>query len=107
MSLRVVLLMAGLMLAPAVLALASSTPIIAPKIVQATVARLVDRHGDARAERIRRGVSQVAERWWPEDGDAEVFGAFCDEHFLADPASLSKTFSRIEKVMGAGGRAPP
>src|SRR6185295_11130153 len=48
--------------------------------------------------RIRRGVEQAAQRWWPEDGDAEAFAAFCDAHFLADAEALAATFRRLEGV---------
>lgn len=54
--------------------------------------------GPAEEARIRRGVEQVAERWWPEDGDGEAFVAFCREHFL--PASqLTHTFRRLQDAL--------
>jgi len=58
---------------------------------------LIERHGAAHAERIRRGVRQVAERWWPDDGDAEAFAAFCGESYLADDAERAATFARLEE----------
>jgi hypothetical protein len=59
----------------------------------------VERHGEAHARRIRLGVRQVAERWWPEDGDADAFDIFCAEHFLTDPGELSAAFERVQTVM--------
>lgn len=54
--------------------------------------------GPAEEVRIRRGVEQVAERWWPEDGDGVAFVAFCREHFL--PASeLPPTFRRLQDAL--------
>lgn len=54
--------------------------------------------GPAEEVRIRRGVEQVAERWWPEDGDGVAFVAFCREHFL--PASeLLPTFRRLQDAL--------
>ena len=63
------------------------------------VDRLLRRHGAGQAERIRRGVEQVAARWWPEDGDAEDLCAFCEAAFQSDPAELERSFRRLEQVM--------
>ena len=48
-----------------------TSPIIDPETVQHTIDRLAERHGPPQADRVRRGVEQVAQRWWPEDGRAE------------------------------------
>ncbi|MFL6195861.1 MAG: hypothetical protein ACJ75H_16905, partial [Thermoanaerobaculia bacterium] len=72
---------------------------IPSETVRSTVERLLERHGAEQAGRIRRGVEQVAQRWWPEDGGAEDFAAFCDAHFLADPQALTTTFQRLETVL--------
>ncbi|HEY3567229.1 MAG TPA: hypothetical protein VGP73_04785 [Thermoanaerobaculia bacterium] len=76
-----------------------TSPIINPETVQHTIARLVEKHGPGQADRIRRGVHQVAQRWWAEDGTAEDFAAFCEGHFLADPEELTATFRRLEGVL--------
>ncbi|HEX3126184.1 MAG TPA: hypothetical protein VH394_02545 [Thermoanaerobaculia bacterium] len=68
-------------------------------VVRQTVDRLIGKHGPQHAERIRRGVEQVAQRWWTEDGDGQAFSAFCEESFLADPAVLDQTFERLERVL--------
>ncbi|HEY6572264.1 MAG TPA: hypothetical protein VI198_03005, partial [Candidatus Eisenbacteria bacterium] len=47
-------------------------------------AKLAAKHGAASADAIARGVRQVAERWWGEDGDAASFAAFCERHYLAE-----------------------
>ena len=60
---------------------------------------LIARHGEPQAARIRRGVEQVAQRWWPEDGGADALAAFCAANFLADPDALAATFQRLEKVL--------
>ncbi|HEY6321313.1 MAG TPA: hypothetical protein VJA16_07130 [Thermoanaerobaculia bacterium] len=70
-----------------------------PGTVERAVDRLLRRHGAGQAERIRRGVEQVAARWWPEDGDAEGFCAFCEAAFQSDPAELERSFRRLEQVM--------
>jgi hypothetical protein len=72
--------------------------VIPPEAVERTADRLVERHGAGQAERIRRGVRQVAERWWAEDGDAEAFAAFCEESFLADPTAVDETYERLVGV---------
>jgi hypothetical protein len=61
--------------------------------------RLLARYGTEHAVRIQRGVTQVAVRWWPEDGDAAVLAAFCEASFIADPADLATTFRRLETVL--------
>ena len=100
MSSRIYLLMAALMLAPGCDGPASpSSPAISAAAIQATTDRLVERYGEAHADRIRQGVRQVAERWWPEDGDGDAFGSFCDESFLTDPGELTAAFERIQTVM--------
>jgi hypothetical protein len=71
----------------------------APASVQPTIDRLLERYGPEHAERIRRGVEQVAQRWWPEDGGAGDLAAFCDASFLTDPEEITATFRRLEGVL--------
>lgn len=66
---------------------------------QTTNDRLVRRFGAEPVERLRRGVRQVAERWWAEDGDGESFAAFCEEHLLTDPEELRATFERVQTLL--------
>ena len=66
--------------------------------VEAVARGLIETHGVSAEPRIKRGVRQVAERWWPEDGDAQAFAAFCRESFLTDPAALEGVFQRIEET---------
>jgi hypothetical protein len=76
-----------------------TSPSIDPETVQHTIGRLVERHGPQQADRVRRGVEQVARRWWPEDGGAGEFAAFCETHFLTAPEELTATFRRLEGVL--------
>ncbi|HEX9945315.1 MAG TPA: hypothetical protein VGG03_25170 [Thermoanaerobaculia bacterium] len=76
-----------------------TSPSINPEAVRQTLDRVVDRHGPEHAERARRGVEQAARRWWPEDGDAEAFAAFCETSFLTDPEALAATFRRLEGTL--------
>ena len=66
-------------------------------LVERIAARLIARFGEAQAERIRLGVRQVVERWWPEDGDEAELADFCEESFLADPGELAATFALLER----------
>jgi hypothetical protein len=76
---------------------ASGTP--GEDAVERAIGRLLARFGEGEAERIRLGVRQVAERWWPEDGDEEELAAFCEESFIADSEELAVTFARLEERM--------
>lgn len=60
---------------------------------------LVAAHGAAHADAIRRGVRQVAERWWREDGDAAAFAAFCERNYLADEDARARAFARISDAL--------
>jgi len=73
--------------------------IVDAKTRDATIRRLIETHGEAQATRIRLGVTQVAERWWAEDGDVESFATFCNESFIADEAKLHESFTRLQDAM--------
>lgn len=77
----------------------ASETIASETIASETMDRLVARHGAEHAGRIRRGVQQVAQRWWPEDGDAAAFSSFCESSFVVDPRDLATAFHRLERVM--------
>ncbi|MCX7895576.1 MAG: hypothetical protein N2447_06455 [Thermoanaerobaculum sp.] len=73
-------------------------PAIGPEVVQQAVALLERRFGPSEGARIRRGVQQVAARWWAEDGDAQAFLAFCQNNF--EPLSaLGPAFARLEEAL--------
>ncbi|HKQ62188.1 MAG TPA: hypothetical protein VJS92_12935 [Candidatus Polarisedimenticolaceae bacterium] len=76
-----------------------ATPAIAAPAIEAATRRLIELHGEDQAERARRGVAQVAERWWPEDGDEEAFRRFCETQFITAPQALDRTFERLEFVL--------
>ncbi len=63
-----------------------------------TVDRLLARFGKDHETRIRRGVQQAAQRWWPEDGAAQTFSDFCEANFIADPSELAATSQRLERT---------
>lgn len=98
MSLRLSVLILILGLVPLVVARVSAQPSMTPDAVRQTIDKLIAKHGQQHADRIRRGVEQVAQRWWAEDGDAGAFSAFCESSFIADPAELEAAFARMERV---------
>jgi hypothetical protein len=65
----------------------------------AAIADLVATHGEAHRPAIARGVGQVADRWWAEDGDAEAFLAFCRTHFTPDPQAQAALFDRLQATL--------
>jgi len=72
---------------------------LSPQAVDEVVARLAASHGDASREAIARGVRQVAERWWHDDGDAAAFGAFCERNFIVGDADRDRAFERISDAL--------
>lgn len=62
------------------------------------VEALLARYGSEEEVRIRRGVEQVAARWWPEDGTGEEFVAFCRDSFLPKK-ELGPAFTRLEAAL--------
>ena len=73
MSLRILLLTLAFSLAPLAIGLVSAQSSIPPDLVRQTVDRLVAKHGQQHADRIRRGVKQAAQRWWAEGGERTGF----------------------------------
>jgi hypothetical protein len=69
------------------------------RTIETAIENLSEKHGLSHDARIRRGVHQVAERWWLTDGDAEQFTAFCTEHFVADEDELERIFLRLQEAM--------
>jgi len=65
--------------------------------VEAVIERLQQLHGADQAMRIKQGVNQVARLWRAEDGSAEDFAQFCEEHFVADNATLEEITHRFDQ----------
>ncbi|MCK6547967.1 hypothetical protein L6R52_19100 [Myxococcota bacterium] len=64
------------------------------KEIAAVEAELVAKHGEGVRARLRRGLEQTAKLWRTSDGD---FAAFAREYFIADEATRSATFDRLQK----------
>ena len=77
----------------------AAAPALTADTVQQTIDRLIAAHGEAHAGRIRRGVEQVARRWWAEDGDEAAFSDFCAASFVTDPAEVDRTFERMQRIL--------
>ena len=99
MSLRTLALVSTLTMIPLALAAVAPGTAIAPDVVRSTAARLIATHGTGQAGRIHKGVQQVADRWWVQDGNSEAFATFCEANFLADETKLKEAFERLERVM--------
>jgi len=68
-------------------------------MVDTAIESLTDRHPASEEPRIRRGVRQVAERWWSDDGPDGEFVRFCRDHFIADPGELERVFLRLQDAV--------
>ena len=67
----------------------------APRIAE----RVIGRHGARDAERIRQGVRQVAERWWPSDGSESDLASFCEETWLPGEDARERLATRLEESL--------
>ena len=72
---------------------------ITDEAIAGTVAKLVEKHGEAARARIEKGVRQVAAYWNQKDGSVEEFESFCMEQFIADPAALTMLLDRFRVAM--------
>lgn len=71
-------------------------PTLRDTALRAIVESCTARHGAAHAERIARGVHQVAALWRDDDGDLD---AFCRDHFVGDDAVRAATARRFEAAL--------
>ncbi len=68
---------------------------IMEKTVTSAVDSLVARYGSGQAERIQKGVSQVASFWKETDGSEADFIRFCTDNFVHDTAGRQRLFERL------------
>jgi hypothetical protein len=88
----------AVLMAPRLLA-APPRPAISDSVVRTTIEKLVAAKGASSEARARTGVTQVAQRWFAEDGDAPAFTSFCVDNFLTDEAELTAQFARLEAAL--------
>jgi len=59
--------------------------------------KLIAEHGPGDAARIKRGVKQVANQWFANDGSETDFMDFCVKQFIPSGPLLDSTFTNIER----------
>ncbi len=64
---------------------------------QAVINELIDQHGQDQAERIQKGVGQVAALWRLDDGTTEDFVDFCRTHYKAGDAQRKDLFNTLSR----------
>ena len=60
---------------------------------------LISKYGQGQRARAQRGLSQVAEFWRTEDGNAAVFEVFVRSNFAGDQATLDTIFQRYQLLL--------
>ena len=65
--------------------------------VRNVIDSLSNKTSDSDLFRIERGAQQVASLWRHEDGTAQEYEKFCIDSFVADSASLTELFSKLER----------
>lgn len=78
---------------------AATGAFLSAAVVDETIAALTRRHGPPHGAAIARGVRQVAERWWEEDGDATAFADFCERGYLAGEEERGVMFARLSEAL--------
>ncbi|HNR43368.1 MAG TPA: hypothetical protein PKL65_14150, partial [Bacteroidales bacterium] len=71
--------------------------LIGEPVIAQTIKALTEKHGEAAAFRIDRGVRQAASLWRDTDGTADEFTQFCTEQFVADVSELETLFKKLER----------
>ncbi|MFO7874387.1 MAG: hypothetical protein R6U62_07880 [Bacteroidales bacterium] len=63
--------------------------------IEQVIDNLIAEHGDEHADRIDRGVNQIAALWRSDDGTESDFESFCTEQFIGDQQQLDMVFDRL------------
>jgi hypothetical protein len=96
---RILLLSLLFTLAPLALSAVWAQSSITEETTAGTVEQMAVAHGQVRRAQAELGARQVAQRWWPEDGDAAAYTRFCVESFATDPAEKTRIFERLEAAL--------
>lgn len=67
------------------------------EMISKIIATLTEKHGITMADRIQRGVKQVATLWQKEDGSEKEFAEFCLKNFIATEKEREIVFHKISK----------
>lgn len=70
---------------------------ITKKSVNNVIDSLSEALGQPSKLRIERGAQQVANLWREQDGTAQEYESFCVGNFVADEASLTQLFNKLER----------
>jgi len=62
-------------------------------------AELMAKYGETARPRITTGITQVADFWRKEDGDAKAFEDFVRANFIGDQKTLDETFNRLQYTL--------
>ncbi len=71
--------------------------IIPGKAIENVVNQLIEKHGEERAELIRRGATQVAALWTETDGSTEAYTEFCLANYHGDDAQREELFNTLSR----------
>ena len=96
---RILLLSLLFTLAPLALSAVWAQSAITEETIARTAAQIADAQGQIHRLPAETGARQVAQRWWPEDGDAAAYTRFCVENFTTDPAEKTRIFERLEAAL--------
>jgi hypothetical protein len=69
---------------------------ISSEVKNQTIAKMMTKFDSSQQGQIKTGVSQVAERWKSQDGNADIFTEFCLNNFISDPEEKTAVFSRYQ-----------
>lgn len=71
--------------------------LIGEPVIAQTIKALTEKHGEAAAFRIDRGVRQAASLWRDTDGNAADFEKFCTDQFVAGAPELEALYKKLER----------
>lgn len=71
--------------------------IIPENTIETASRQLIEKHGENRAEHIKRGVGQVAALWTTDDGNNEAFINFCLENYQGTDESRKALFNTLSR----------
>jgi len=71
-----------------------SARFITQTVADSVIFKLTRNFGEASKTRMEKGVNQCATLWTSQDGNEQVFQAFCLKYFVGDPGKLETLFKR-------------
>jgi hypothetical protein len=74
---------------------------IPESLILKTIETVNGHHPASDATLVEKGIRHTASLWWPNDGSAEEFTAYCSENFLSDEALRKANFEKISHHLEA------